>query len=134
MRNFKRLKPGTIQALCGQRLFARSPPDGGRAPAELPGSSGQDALFMTDTNYQPIDCGLHDKLELACMRAYAVRVITDTDVLTGIPVTTRTTADHAEWLVISQRDGERDVRLDRIRSLEPLDDRAGYARIDLKSP
>ncbi len=89
---------------------------------------------MIENQYEPIDCGVHDQLELACMRAYAVRVTTADEIYTGMPVTTRTTADHAEWLVISEHDGEREVRLDRIRRLEPLDPRAGYPAIDLTSP
>ncbi|MEQ8205227.1 MAG: Rho-binding antiterminator [Woeseia sp.] len=76
---------------------------------------------MSDDNYTPIDCGIHDQLELACMRGQTVRLTTTEETLTGVPLTTRTSPERAEWLVFEVAAGRREIRLDRLRKLEPLD-------------
>ncbi len=78
---------------------------------------------MNDDSYTPIDCGVHDQLELACMRGLAMRLTTESECLTGVPLTTRTSPERAEWLVFQLASGKREIRLDHIRKLEPLDGR-----------
>lgn len=75
---------------------------------------------MSDDSYTPIDCGIHDRLELACMRGQAVRLTTNDETLTGVPLTTRTSPERAEWLVVKTATGQREIRLDRLRKLEWL--------------
>ena len=89
---------------------------------------------MCDDKYLPIDCGIHDQLELACMRGLPVKLTTEREILLGKPLTTRTSPDHAEWLIISLAGGDREIRLDRILSIEPLDPGAGGSRIDFTQP
>jgi len=55
------------------------------------------------------------------MRGQAVRLTTDEEILTGVPLTTRTSPEPAEWLVVKVAAGNREIRLDRLRKLEPLD-------------
>lgn len=89
---------------------------------------------MSDDKYVPIDCGIHDELELACMRGLPVKLTTETETLLGKPLTTRTSPDRAEWLVISLAGGNREIRMDHIRSVEPLNSGAGGTRIDFRQP
>lgn len=80
-------------------------------------------------DYVPISCHLYDYVEIACMRGYRVRIGTCDELVVGTAVTTRTDPAKREWLVL-ERDGRRsELRLDRIRSLEPLDDGAQFAQI-----
>lgn len=63
------------------------------------------------------------------MRRYRVRIGTSDELVVGTAVTTRTDRDKREWLVL-ERDGRQSaLRLDRIRSLEPLDNGAQFAQI-----
>lgn len=71
-------------------------------------------------DYQPIDCGVHDRIELACLRRYRLRVRTDDGVVEGRALTTETD-NKQEWLVLEQDGGQTRIRLDRIRDFAPLD-------------
>lgn len=73
------------------------------------------------TEYRPIDCGLHDHIEIACLRRYRLRIRTrDGRIVTGIATDTVTTADKAEYLVLDTDAGRDRLRLDRIVQIEPL--------------
>jgi Rho-binding antiterminator len=81
------------------------------------------------SDYTPIDCDLHDYVEIACMRRYRVRISTADEVMVGIARTTLTDADKQEWLVVDHGGASHKIRLDKIRSLEPLDHDAQFALI-----
>ncbi|MCB1844010.1 MAG: Rho-binding antiterminator [Halioglobus sp.] len=85
---------------------------------------------MSD-DYVPIDCGVHDELELACMRGKPLRLTTEGEILLGTPVTTRTSPDRAEWLLMSLPNGEREIRMDRILRIEALQADSGETSIDV---
>ena len=72
--------------------------------------------------YAPIDCGDYDVLELACTEGAEVALALDGEGETVVgTATTLRTDGTAEYLVLRAADGtSRDVRLDRIRRLEPL--------------
>ena len=70
--------------------------------------------------YAPIDCGDYDVLELACTEGAEVSLALDDGEVVGTAGTLRSDGE-AEYLVLRTADGtSRDVRLDRIRRLEPL--------------
>lgn len=76
------------------------------------------------TDYQPIDCRLHDHIEIACLHRYRLRIRTDDDrIVVGKAVTTETSAAKAEYLILE--DGQR-LRLDRIVQIEPLAQGAAF--------
>lgn len=81
------------------------------------------------SDYVPISCRLHDHVELACLRRYKLRIGTRDELIVGTAITTRTDPDKREWLVLERDGRQTELRLDRIRSLEPLDDDAAFAQI-----
>ncbi|BBP81860.1 hypothetical protein PHLH8_15020 [Pseudomonas sp. Pc102] len=77
--------------------------------------------------YQPLHCDLHDYLEIACLRSYRLRV----ELLDGEPFearaqTTRTTTSKEEFL---RFDDLREIRLDRLLAITPLDPDAPFGRV-----
>lgn len=71
--------------------------------------------------YRPIDCRLHDHVEIACLRRYRVRIRTADDrIVAGTALDTETTAEKAEYLVVATAAGRERLRLDEIVQLEPL--------------
>lgn len=75
------------------------------------------------STYQPIDCGVHDRIELAILRRTRLQLVwTDADgtrhTATGMArdVVTR---DGAEYLYFVTTTDEHAVRLDRIVSFDP---------------
>ena len=72
------------------------------------------------SDYAPIDCGDYDVLELACTEGAEVSLALDGGEVVGTAETLRSDGA-AEYLVLRTAGGaSRDVRLDRIRRLEPL--------------
>ncbi|GLK89745.1 Rho-binding antiterminator [Pseudomonas turukhanskensis] len=81
---------------------------------------------------QPLDCDLHDFLEIACMHAYPLRVeLVDGSEFQAQALTTRTTPSKEEFLQLRGTDGEREVRLDQLLAITPLSARALFGRVEL---
>lgn len=83
----------------------------------------------TVSDYIPISCHLHDYVEIACMHGYRVRIGTRDALVVGKAVTTRTDPGKREWLIVERDGRQSELRLDRIVSLEPLDNGALFAQI-----
>lgn len=79
------------------------------------------------TDYQPIDCRLHDHIEIACLHRYRLRIRTvDARIVVGRAATTETTADKEEYLVLDAPGSQRRLRLDSIVQIEPLAANAAF--------
>jgi len=64
--------------------------------------------------YSPIGCADYEYIEIACMDRYVVDVVTETDTVRGLAVTTETNRN-GEFLVLREDNGSRvSVRVDRI--------------------
>ena len=82
--------------------------------------------------YQPLDCDLHDYLEIACMHHYLLHIeLIDGTTLDAQAVTTRTTHDKEEFFSVQISDGRRDIRLDQLLAITPLGDTVSFGRIVL---
>ncbi|WP_434597385.1 Rho-binding antiterminator [Pseudomonas sp. R4-83] len=80
--------------------------------------------------YQPLNCDLHDYLEIACLRGYQLDIeLTDGQRLTARAVTTRTSGDKEEFFVIEQAGAQREIRLDHLLAITPEDADAEFGRI-----
>jgi len=80
--------------------------------------------------YQPLDCDLHDYLEIACLRGYRLLVeLIDGESLTAKALTTRTSSDKEEFLCVETADGQQEIRLDQLLAVTPLDDHAQFGRV-----
>lgn len=72
------------------------------------------------SNYEPIECGLYDVLEIVCMDRYEVELQLEDDTLSGVAIGLET-RDHQEFLRLRpSTDAEEVVRLDRIQTLTVL--------------
>ncbi|MCU9949975.1 Rho-binding antiterminator [Pseudomonas sp. PDM13] len=77
--------------------------------------------------YQPLHCDLHDYLEIACLHGYRLRVeLSDGEPFEARALTTRTAASKEEFL---RFDDQREVRLDRLLAITPLDPGARFSRV-----
>lgn len=86
-----------------------------------------------DNHYQPIDCGLHDYLEIACLYHYQLRIeLTDGQCLEGRALTTET-REQAEFLHIETQGKELSLRLDQLLAITPLEAGARFGRILLSN-
>ncbi|UUT22918.1 Rho-binding antiterminator [Pseudomonas sp. T8] len=84
--------------------------------------------------YQPLNCDLHDYLEIACMHQYDLHI----ELLQGPgfvarALTTRTAPSKEEFLVLENEEGQgvAEVRLDQLLAITPLDSNASFGRIAL---
>ena len=83
------------------------------------------------TPYHPIDCGLYDYIEIACLYRYVLRISTrGGEILIGTALDTEIAADKSECLKLSGESGVRRVRLDHLLSIEPLTADARFGRVD----
>lgn len=83
--------------------------------------------------YIPINCSLHDYIEIACLKQYRLRLeLVDCSEICAVAESTETRSDKSEWLTL--RDGEirHSVRLDTIIALTPLIEGADFGRIVLR--
>lgn len=81
-------------------------------------------------SYQPLNCDLHDFLEIACMRGYLLDVdLIDGQRLIARAVTTRTSDTKEEFMVFEQDGRQWELRLDQLAAITPLDDNADFGRI-----
>jgi len=73
-----------------------------------------------ESPYVPIDCGLYDYLEIACLHAYEVELdLRNGEKIKGDALTTRI-EQSCEFLVIQTASDARSVRLDSIITLHVL--------------
>lgn len=83
--------------------------------------------------YQPLDCDLHDYLEIACLRSYRLHIeLMDGASLTAKALTTRTSSDKEEFLCVESAGGPQEIRLDQLLAVTPLDDNAQFGRVVLQ--
>ncbi len=77
--------------------------------------------------YQPLHCDLHDYLEIACMHGYRLRLeLIDGSSFEARALTTRTAASKEEFLRL---DDQRELRLDQLLAITPLDPGAHFGRV-----
>jgi Rho-binding antiterminator len=80
--------------------------------------------------YQPLNCDLHDYLEIACMYHYRLNIeINDGEGFVATALTTRTTSSKEEFLVLQNGDHQFEIRLDKLRAITPLDSNASFGCI-----
>jgi Rho-binding antiterminator len=85
--------------------------------------------------YQPMNCDLHDYLEIACLRGYRLDIeLIDGARLVAKALTTRTSSDKEEFLSLETADGQREVRLDQLLAVTPLDENAQFGRVVFVGP
>jgi Rho-binding antiterminator len=85
------------------------------------------------SHYKPIDCELHDYVEMACLHGYRLLIeLADGNEFKAKAVTTRAT-DGEEFLVIEGNQTPNEIRLDRLVAITPLDTGAVFGRIVLKN-
>lgn len=82
--------------------------------------------------YQPLNCDLHDYLEIACMHGYRLQVeMLEGPGFVARALTTRTAASKEEFLVLQGDEGRQEVRLDQLLAITPLDGNASFGRVEL---
>ncbi|WP_043311515.1 Rho-binding antiterminator [Pseudomonas sp. ML96] len=84
---------------------------------------------MNDS-YRPLACALYDYLEVACLHRYRLRIeLVDGGELLAQALGTSTSASKEEFLVVGTDDGERQLRMDRLLAITPLDAGASFGRV-----
>lgn len=82
--------------------------------------------------YQPLDCDLHDYLEIACMHRYRLDIeLTDGRHFQADALTTRTSADKEEFFCMRSGNDPLEVRLDQLQAITPLTPGASFGRVEL---
>lgn len=83
--------------------------------------------------YQPLNCELHDYLEIACMHGYNLKIemIDGQGFVDARALTTRTAPSKEEFLVLHNASGQFELRLDQLLAITPLDTNASFGRIEL---
>ena len=80
--------------------------------------------------YRPMNCDLHDYLEIACLRGYRLDIeLHDGSRRVATALTTRTSSDKEEFLRLETADGQQEVRLDHLLAITPLDANAQFGRV-----
>ena len=70
------------------------------------------------TDYRPLDCDLHDVLEIACLHRALLQVeLRDGSRFVARARTTVSTADKEEFLLLDAPEGERRIRLDQLHAV-----------------
>ncbi len=84
------------------------------------------------STYRPLDCDLYDYLELACLHGYRLQIeLVEGASFVAHALDTRTAPNKEEFLLLQAEDGQREVRLDQLRAITPLDPGAHFGRIEL---
>lgn len=86
--------------------------------------------------YQPMQCDLHDYLEIACLYRYWLRIeLSDGLIFDAQAFSTHTRRDAdgqlEEYLEVRVDDASRELRLDRLHAVTPLETAARFGRIVL---
>lgn len=80
--------------------------------------------------YQPMSCNLYDYLEIACMRGYRLDIeLKDGARLVAKALTTRTSSEKEEFILLETDDGQQEIRLDQLLAITPLDANAQFGRV-----
>ncbi|WP_336284121.1 Rho-binding antiterminator [Citrobacter arsenatis] len=83
--------------------------------------------------YHPIDCDLHDYLEIACLYHYCLRIeLTDGTYLDAKALTTCTTADKEEFLLVENHENQQKIRLDRLSAITALTPGATFSTVSFR--
>lgn len=87
------------------------------------------------TTYQPVDCDLHDFLEIACLKGYQLNIVlVDGTAIVAKAVNTKATNGEEFLIVESGSEPElserSEIRLDRIRRISPVDSGAEFGVVD----
>ena len=83
------------------------------------------------TAYQPLNCDVHDYLEIACMHRYRLQVeMIDGRSFVARALTTRTAASKEEFLLLARDSGQCEVRLDQLLAISPLGLNVSFGRIE----
>jgi Rho-binding antiterminator len=70
--------------------------------------------------YQPMSCDLYDYLEIACMRGYRLDIeLKDGARLVAKALTTRTSSEKEEFILLETDDGQQEIRLDQLLAVTP---------------
>ncbi|MGX5218624.1 Rho-binding antiterminator [Pseudomonas sp. S9] len=90
---------------------------------------------MQQMPYQPLACALYDEIEIACLHRYdlAIELISGAT-LEGQALTTETSADKQEFLIIRTADDKVRVRLDQLQAITALTPGASFKRIEMNKP
>ena len=84
------------------------------------------------TIYQPISCDLHDYVEIACLYGYDLKIeMIGGESLVARAITTRI-KNHEEFLVVDENGVEREIRLDLLLAITPLNPSSRFARVLLQ--
>ncbi len=84
------------------------------------------------STYRPLDCDLYDYLELACLHGYRLQIeLVEGASFVARALDTRTAPNKEEFLLLQTEDGQREVRLDQLRAITPLDPGARFGRVEL---
>lgn len=84
------------------------------------------------STYRPLDCDLYDYLELACLHGYRLQIeLVEGTSFVARALDTRTAPSKEEFLLLQTEDGQREVRLDQLRAITPLDPGARFGRVEL---
>ncbi|MEW7314807.1 Rho-binding antiterminator [Buttiauxella gaviniae] len=80
--------------------------------------------------YQPINCDLHDYLEIACMHHYRLNIeLNDGQHFVATAITTRTASSKEEFLLLQNENQQFEIRLDKLRVITPLNKNASFGCI-----
>ncbi len=68
-----------------------------------------------------ISCQTHDYIEIACLYGFQIRLqLTDGSSQQGTAITTETSSDKREWLILEQPTGKIQIDLMQIKSMQSL--------------
>ena len=81
------------------------------------------------SSYTPIDCHLHDSIEVVCLYHYNLRIaLHDGKAIEGIAQNWITDKNKVEYLILGG-DSETRIRLDRIKRIDVLTPNARFTHI-----
>ena len=87
----------------------------------------------TTEEYHPIDCDLHDYLEIACMYHYWLHIeLTDGTCFDAKALTTCTTVEKEEFLVVEQSENQQKIRLDCLSAITALTPGATFSTVSFQ--
>ncbi|TSE32903.1 MULTISPECIES: Rho-binding antiterminator [Tepidimonas] len=81
-------------------------------------------------SYRPIDCHLHDYLEIACLYRYRLLLeLVDGGRLEADAISTETRPSKEEFLLVASESGQQALRLDLLLAITPLTPGARFGRV-----
>lgn len=90
---------------------------------------------MQPTPYQPLACDLYDYVEIACLHRYELVIeLLDGSMLEGQALTTETSAEKNEFLIVKTADDRIRLRLDQLQAITAVTPGASFKRLELNSP